>query len=66
MIAALLRLFAIRPLLTMAIFGIPVLLLIAVGLFTIWTLKIVLFVVVPVALAVWLFRSIFGPPKAES
>jgi hypothetical protein len=65
MIAALLRLFAIRPFLTMAIFGIPVLLLIAVGLFTIWTLKIVILVVLPLALIAWLVRSLLGPPKAE-
>jgi hypothetical protein len=60
MLAALLRLFALRPLLTMAIFGIPVLLLIAVGLFTIWTLKFLLFVALPIALIVWVLRCVFG------
>lgn len=59
MIAAILRLFALRPLLTMAILGIPVILLIAVGLFTILTLKFLVFVVLPVALVVWLARKLF-------
>jgi hypothetical protein len=47
----------------MAIFGIPVLVLIAVGLFTIWALKILVFVVLPIAAAIWLIRSLFGPPE---
>jgi hypothetical protein len=59
MIAALLRLLALRPLLTMAIFGIPLLLLVAVGLATIWTLKFLVFVVLPVALVIWVLRSLF-------
>jgi hypothetical protein len=63
MIAALLRLFAVRPLLTMAIFGIPVLVLIAVGLFTIWALKLLVFVVLPIVAVIWLIRSLFGPPQ---
>ena len=58
MIAALLRLFALRPFLTMAILGIPVIVLIAVGLFTIIALKILVFVVLPVALVVWLVRKL--------
>jgi hypothetical protein len=62
MLAAILRLFALRPFLTMAIFGIPILVLIAVGLFTIWALKILLFVVLPIALIVWLVRCVFGGP----
>jgi hypothetical protein len=58
MIAALLRLFALRPFLTMAILGIPVIVLIAVGLFTIIALKILVFVVLPVALVIWLVRKL--------
>lgn len=58
MIAALLRLFALRPFLTMAILGIPVIVLIAVGLFTIIALKILVFVVLPVVLVVWLVRKL--------
>jgi hypothetical protein len=60
MIAALLRLFAVRPFLTMAIFGIPVLVLIAVGLATIWTLKVLVFVVLPILAVIWVLRMIFG------
>jgi len=59
MIAALLRLFALRPLLTMAILGFPIILLIVVGLFTILALKVLLFVVLPLALVIWLARKLF-------
>ena len=58
MIAALLRLFALRPLLTMAILGIPIVLLIVVGLFAIFAFKFLVFIVLPVALVVWLVRKI--------
>lgn len=58
MIAALLRLFALRPLLTMAILGFPILLLIVVGLFAIYALKFLVFIVLPVALVVWLVRKV--------
>jgi hypothetical protein len=59
MFADILRLFALRPFFTMAILGIPVLLLIVVGLFTILALKFLIFVVLPIALVVWLFRAVF-------
>lgn len=59
MIAAILRLFALRPLFTLAIFGIPLLVLVAVGLFTILALKFIVFVVLPIALVVWLLRKLF-------
>ncbi len=52
----LLRLFALRPLLSMAILGIPVLMLVAVGLITIFALKAIVFVVLPILLVVWLVR----------
>ncbi len=52
----LLRLFALRPLLSMAILGIPVLMLVAVGLITIFALKVIVFVVLPILLIVWLVR----------
>ena len=61
MIEALLRLFALRPFLTMAILGIPVILLIAVGLFTIFAFKFIVFIVLPVALLVWLWRRVRRP-----
>ena len=70
MLAAILRLFALRPLLTLGIFGIPVLILIAVGLFTIMALKFLLFIVLPIALVIWVFRKIFrksdSPPSTNS
>jgi hypothetical protein len=59
MLEALLRLFALRPLFTVAILGVPLLIIIAVGLFTIIALKFLVFVVLPIALIVWLVRRIF-------
>jgi hypothetical protein len=56
MIAAILRLFALRPFLTMAILGFPIILLIAVGLLAIYALKFVVFIVLPVLAVVWLVR----------
>jgi hypothetical protein len=58
MIGSLLRLLALRPLLSIAIFGIPLLVLIAVGLFTIVALKLLVFVVLPVVAVVWLWRKL--------
>jgi hypothetical protein len=57
MLVALLRLLALRPLLSIAIFGIPLLVLVAVGLFTILALKLFVFIVLPVLAIVWLFRK---------
>ena len=59
MLAAIVRLFALRPFLTMAILGVPVVLLIAIGLFTVMAVKFLVFVVLPIALVVWLFRKLF-------
>ncbi len=59
MISSLLRLFALRPFLTMAILGIPVIVLIAVGLLTIVLVKVVVFVVLPIVLVVWVVRRLF-------
>ena len=63
MITAILRLFAIRPLLSLAILGIPVILLIAVGLLTIMALKLLVFVVLPIVVVVWVIRKVFRPAK---
>ena len=60
MIADILRLFALRPLFSLAILGIPLLVLVVVGLFTIIALKFFVFVVLPIALLIWLVRSVFG------
>jgi hypothetical protein len=57
MLVALLRLLALRPLLSIAIFGIPLLVLVAVGLFTILALKLLVSVVLPVLAIVWLLRK---------
>lgn len=59
MLASIVRLFALRPFLTMAILGIPVVLLIAVGLFTVMAVKFIVFIVLPIALIVWIFRKLF-------
>jgi hypothetical protein len=59
MLAALARLFALRPFLTFAVLGIPVIILIAVGLITIVALKFLVFVVLPIALIVWVLRKLF-------
>jgi hypothetical protein len=56
MITAILRLLALRPLLTLTIFGIPLLVLAVIGLITIGVLKILIFVVLPVAFLIWFFR----------
>jgi len=62
MLSALVRLFALRPFLTLAILGIPVIVLIAVGLITIMALKFIVFIVLPIIVVVWLVRKFFGRP----
>ncbi|MEP6764051.1 MAG: hypothetical protein ABJB66_07055 [Gemmatimonadaceae bacterium] len=63
MIALLLRLFALRPIFSMAIMGFPILLLVAVGLFAILALKVLVFVVIPVAIVIWLIRKAYKSAK---
>jgi hypothetical protein len=65
MLAAIARLFLLRPLFTTAILGVPVLILIAVGLFTIMALKVLVFVVLPIAVIVWVLRKLFGRPDTS-
>ena len=60
MLASIARLFMLRPFLTMAILGIPVAILIAVGLFTIMALKFLVYIVLPIVLVIWVFRKLFG------
>jgi hypothetical protein len=60
MIAALLRLLALRPLLTITIFGIPLLILAAIGLLTVAVVKFVIFIVLPIVLVIWLVRWFLG------
>jgi len=66
MLAAIVRLFALRPFLTLAIFGIPVVILIAIGLFTIMALKFLVFIVLPIFLVVWILRKLFGADRSTS
>ena len=66
MLAAILRLFALRPLLTLAIMGIPIVILIAVGLFTIMAVKFIVFIVLPICLIIWLFRKLFGKSEGST
>lgn len=56
MFSMILKLFALRPLLSMAIFGIPILTLLAIGLFAVVAVKILLFIVLPAAFIFWLIR----------
>jgi hypothetical protein len=65
MISSLLRLFALRPFLTMVILGIPVIVLIAVGLLTIMLMKVLVFVVLPIVAVVWLARRLFRKVERE-
>ena len=60
MLASIARLFLLRPFFTMAILGIPVVILIAVGLFTIMALKFFVFIVLPIMIVVWVLRKLFG------
>jgi len=62
MLASLSRLFQLRPFLTMVILGIPVIVLVMVGLFTIFALKLLVFVVLPIIAVVWLVRKVFRRP----
>jgi hypothetical protein len=61
MLSSLVKLFALRPLLSMAILGVPVLTLIAIGFFALWAVKILFFVVLPIVLVVWLIRRVTRP-----
>lgn len=60
MFSSLMRLFVLRPFLSIAILGIPIAILVAVGLLTIVVVKFLLLVVLPIVLVIWVFRKIFG------
>ena len=64
MLSSILKLFALRPILSLAILGFPIILLVAVGLLTIMALKFLIFVVAPIVIIVWLVRKVFG--KSDS
>ncbi|MBM3908693.1 MAG: hypothetical protein FJ363_11555 [Gemmatimonadetes bacterium] len=61
MLALLARLFALRPLLGAAVLGVPVLVLIAIGLSVLVVGKILLFVVLPIALVIWIYKRVLKP-----
>jgi hypothetical protein len=63
MLTSISRLFALRPFFTTAIIGIPLIMLVAIGLFTVMAVKFFIFVVLPIGLVVWLFRRVFGRPR---
>jgi hypothetical protein len=60
MITSILKLFALRPILSLAILGFPIILLVAVGLLTIMALKFLVFVVAPIVVIIWVFKKVFG------
>jgi hypothetical protein len=66
MLGSILRVIALRPFLSLAILGIPVVILIAIGLFTIYALKFLVFIVLPIFLIIWVFRKIFGNSNGTS
>lgn len=49
----------------MGIMGFPVLLLIAIGLVTIFALKALVFIVIPAAIVIWLVRKAYKSAKAR-
>lgn len=60
MLGTILKVIALRPILTLSILGLPIILLVAVGLLTIMALKFLIFVVVPIVIVIWVVRKIFG------
>jgi hypothetical protein len=54
----LLKLFALRPLFSIAIFGIPIVALVLIGLFAVAAVKLVVFVAVPLVLVLWAWRAL--------
>lgn len=57
MLTALLRLFALRPILAGSLLGIPILTLLLLGLAAAVFLKVLLFIVLPIVLGYWLLRA---------
>ena len=68
MLGKILSVIALRPILTLSILGLPIILLVAVGLLTIMALKFLIFVVAPIVIIIWVVRRIFakddGPTTA--
>jgi hypothetical protein len=62
MLTALLRLFALRPILAGSLLGIPILTLIVLGIATAVFLKLLLFVVIPIVLGIWIVKRMRRDP----
>ena len=62
MLAALLRLFALRPILAGSLLGIPLLTLILLGFATVVLLKLLLFVVLPIVVVMWIVKRMRRDP----
>jgi hypothetical protein len=62
MLTALLRLFALRPILAGSLLGFPILTLILLGFATAVLLKVLLFVVMPIVLVVWIVKRMRRDP----
>ena len=62
MLTALLRLFALRPILAGSLLGIPILTLIVLGLATAVVLKVLLFVVIPIVIGIWIVKRMRREP----
>ena len=62
MLAALLRLFALRPILAGSLLGIPLLTLILLGFATVVLLKVLLFVVLPIVAVMWIVKRMRRDP----
>ncbi len=61
MISSLLRLIALRPIFGMAILGVPIIALIAIGLMTVLAVKLIVALIIPTILVVtgiWLVRRL--------
>jgi len=61
MISSLLRLIALRPIFGMAILGVPIIALIAIGLMTVLAVKLIVALIIPTILVVtgiWLIRRL--------
>ena len=62
MLTALLRLFALRPILAGSLLGIPILTLIVLGLATAVFLKVLLFIVIPIVIGIWIVKRMRREP----
>jgi hypothetical protein len=66
MLGNILKIIALRPILTLSILGLPIILLVAVGLLTIMALKFLIFVVAPIVIVIWVVRKIFGKDEGPA